>query len=707
MLVLSTRALYFLALPCCGTRYPAPIFSLLLESRPPRSFPWLESFMKYLFTGGGTGGHVYPALAIADEIRNQQEDAEFLYVGLKSKIEARVAPERGYPIRFVYSRPFPGYLSIWPLLRFGLSLGMGICKAILILLWFRPHIIVGTGGYVSAPILLAYGLLARVGLSRAKVFLYEPNARPGLLNRVVGRLGHRIGVAFEQAARWFDMKRVGVVGHPVRRQVIDVDRCQGRQTLGIEPEKKVVLVFGGSGGARTINEAIVEALPQLRQRADILVLHVTGRYRGTDYRAVDDTAQQLRQLGLDGDTADWYWRRDYMDDLHLAYGAADLVVCRGGAATLMEICACGLPALIAPLSGQTDDHQVANARRMEACGAARVLYQGVRWINGDIKPCLDSDNLARQILDLLADEPQRLAMGRIARAQPTLDSLELIKVELANLAAGLRPPPLNLDFPEPEEQLPEDPNALFRWVQKRLDEKDQGRQVTDPEWAYLQYQADRLLASTAWYEIPLGARNVGVKLAGCLQYRARLPLLLEVLQDRRPLGAWQRLWGGDYRHGGILRRNVVEFGLRFMGVADEPVEAALIRALAEDPYFEVRAAAARILGEQHAGSGAAEEALVKALDDRSGRVGIEAVKALGRIGQDPDLRNYLSRFYLHHNWQFRHAVVGALQGLLDRQVVAPEAIAADLEQILATSPYFKPEFPLKESLQALAERLRP
>ena len=663
--------------------------------------------MKYLLTGGGTGGHVYPALAIADEIRDQQDEAEFLYVGLKNKIEARVAPERGYPIRFVYSRPFPGYLSILPLLRFCLSLGVGICKAVLILLWFRPQIIIGTGGYVSAPILFAYGLLTRVGLSSAKVFLYEPNAHPGLLNRVVGRLGHRIGVAFEAAARWFDMKRVAVVGHPVRRQVLNVDRCQARRALDIGREKKVVLVFGGSGGARTINEAIVEALPQLRQGADILVLHVTGRYCGADYRAVDDTARHLRELGLDGDTSNWYRRRDYMDDLHLAYGAADLVVCRGGAATLMEICACGLPALIAPLSSPADDHQVANARRMEACGAAHVLYQGACWVDGAIKPCLDSGELARQVLELLGDDQQRLAMGRIARAQPMLDSLQLIKRELDNLAAGLRSPPINLDFPEPEEQLPSDPNELFRWIGKRLEETDQGRQLDAAEWAFLHYQADRLLVSTAWYEIPLGALNVGVKLVGCLQYRARLPLLLELLQDRQPLGPWGRLWGGDYRHGGILRRNVIEFGIRFMEAGGEEVEQALIRALKEDPYFEVRTAAARVLGEQYTGGGAVEAALVQALDDHSARVGIEAVKALGCIGRDPGLRDCLSRFYVHHNWQFRHAVVGALQGLLDRGVVSTECIAGDVEQILATSPYFKPEFPLKESLRALAERLRP
>ena len=153
--------------------------------------------MKYLLTGGGTGGHVYPALAIADEIRRREEEAEFLYVGLKNKLESWVVPGRGYPIKFVCSRPFPRSSAVLSYLVFCIILGLGVIKSLFILLKFRPHVIIGTGGYASAPVLFAYAVLSKIALSRAKVFVYEPNVHPGLLNQVVGGLAHRVGVAFE------------------------------------------------------------------------------------------------------------------------------------------------------------------------------------------------------------------------------------------------------------------------------------------------------------------------------------------------------------------------------------------------------------------------------------------------------------------------------------------------------------------------------
>ena len=186
--------------------------------------------MKYLLTGGGTGGHVYPALAIANEIRQTRTDAEFLYVGHRHKLESWVVPEQGYPIRFVRARPFPRTRSLVPLLRFACALAIGVVQGTFILLRYRPQIIISTGGFVSAPILFAHGAMEKIGLSCARVFLYEPNAYPGLLNQITGRLAQRIGVAFEQAGRWFDAERVAVVGYPVRRSFLNLDRlgCAGK-----------------------------------------------------------------------------------------------------------------------------------------------------------------------------------------------------------------------------------------------------------------------------------------------------------------------------------------------------------------------------------------------------------------------------------------------------------------------------------------------
>ena len=189
--------------------------------------------MKYLLTGGGTGGHVYPALAIANEIRQTRTDAEFLYVGHRDRLDAWVVPEQGYPIRFVRARSFPRTRSLVPLLRFAMrALRSGSFRG-------RSSSCATGPKLSSARVVLSVRqsssrmvLLAKVGLSRARVFIYEPNAYPGLLNQITGRLAQRIGVAFEQAGRWFDAKKVAVVGYPVRRSFLNLDRLARAGKIG-------------------------------------------------------------------------------------------------------------------------------------------------------------------------------------------------------------------------------------------------------------------------------------------------------------------------------------------------------------------------------------------------------------------------------------------------------------------------------------------
>ena len=661
--------------------------------------------MKYLLTGGGTGGHVYPALAIADEIRRHEKEAEFLYVGVRGRLEESIVPGRGYPIRYVRARPLPRAMAPWALARFVLALAWGILQASVLLLRWRPAVIVGTGGFASAPVLFAHSLLRRIGLSRAKSFIYEPNAFPGRLNKAVGRYANadRIGLAFEEAGRWFDMKRVAIVGCPVRRAFFETRRDEARRVLGIDDSRLVLLAFGGSGGSRVINEAVVDALPHLRQRDDLLVLHITGRQNGPEYRAVAETEAHLQRLGIEGDTAGWYRRFDYMEDIHQAYAAADMAICRGGASTLTEVCLCGLPALVVPLPTAAEDHQAINARELERLGAARVVYQEARWRDGRVDSHVDGGRLARIVLGLAEDPERRNRMGEAARSVPRRDSLALICNEIKGMVEGRRRVPLNLEFPDRPPAVPRDPNALLRYVRGRLEESGGIGHVEEREIDYWRYQADRLLCSEAWYEVPLGRRNVGIKLVGYLQYRRHLPLLLEVLADRRPVGWLQRLAGGDFRHAGILRRNAVEYGVRHLAVADAPVRQALLEALQNDPYFEVRAVAAQVLGELFEGDAGIEEALVRALDDRVAPVVVQAARALGNVGATPGIVEHLRRFYLHGDWKLRHEIVGCLTALLRRGVVRPEEIAGDLERILAASPYFRPTFPLQDSLRELAE----
>lgn len=667
--------------------------------------------MRYLLTGGGTGGHVYPALAVADELRRRDPEAQFLYVGVRGRLEESVVPARGYRLRFVRARPFPRSKSLLALIWFAMHLGLGILGAAFLLLRFRPHVIFGTGGFVSAPVMFACGALRKIGLCSSRLFVYSPDAQPGLLNQIAGRLADRVGVVFEQAARWFDMKRVAIVGFPVRRELLDLDRDAARISLGIPGDRFVVLAFGGSQGSRVINRAVVDALPHLHgRRGEIFVLHGTGRISSDGYDAVADTETDVAALGL-VDLDSWYRRYEYFDQIELAYAAADVVVCRGGMSTLTEVGVAGLPAIVVPLSTAAEDHQAVNARALERAGAARVLFEEAAW-GGDqdagVNLGVPGQNLAAVVVELLEAGSIRKDMATAARQLQRRDSLELILQEIDTLVQGRRARPLALEFPVSDSGPPADPNRLLHYVRNRLQEVGGVEGLCPRELAHLRYQADRYLASEGFYEIPLGRRNVGVKLVGMLHYEERIDLVLTLLGDRRPASALQRWAGGDYRHPGILRRNAIEFPLTTIGLdrCGAPARTAVLDALATDPYFEVRAAAARLLGAQvQPGDVEVEAALCAALVDRTDAVLVEVLCALGRMGIRPALLDLLRPFYVHHDWRCRQETVHALDRLLERGVLRSEEVAADIEQILSTSPNFEPIFPLKNSLESLALRI--
>ena len=245
----------------------------------------------------------------------------------------------------------------------------------------------------------------------------------------------------------------------------------------------------------------------------------------------------------------------------------------------------------------------------------------------------------------------------------------------------------------------------MRWVRNCVDQAGGLELLSERDVAYMRYQADRLLVSRGWCEIPLGRRNVGIKLVGLLNYQAQRNLLLEVLSDRTPIAALPRLVGGDYYHGGILRRNVVEWGVSLLGVADDRTRDTLQRALVEDPYFEVRAAAARLLGQCANCNSSTEQVLIKALKDASPAVVVEALGALGNIATSSQIIAHMKPFFQHVNWQFRQGVVSALARGVERGVLVPQEVAREIKHILTSSPHFRPTYELSESLRSLARQV--
>ncbi|RPJ76057.1 MAG: hypothetical protein EHM24_03045 [Acidobacteria bacterium] len=398
--------------------------------------------IRVLLTGGGTAGHVNPALAIGRALAG--EATRLLYVGVRGRAEAAVVPREGLPIRFVRASGYPGTRPSAALLRFLLNTFVGSVQAVFILLSFRPEVIVGTGGYASAPVMFAAAVLRRLRLCRARVFVHEQNAAPGKLNLLVGRLADKVFVTFPETLPAFPGNAV-LSGYPLRRRIAAVTKDEAATGLDFQvpPGRRVVFAFGGSQGARTINRAVVDALRYLLPcRDQIFIIHGTGLAR-PGYEAARDVDDRLASLYSEDERreiASFYVSRPYFYQIEHVYAVADLVVARAGAGSLYELASLGLPAIVIPKANLPGDHQVMNARAMARCGGARVLYEEtVLAPNGDIMEQVDGRVLADSILMLLLDDAGRGEMGRRSRAFLQHDALAVIeRVIRGELEGGSR-----------------------------------------------------------------------------------------------------------------------------------------------------------------------------------------------------------------------------------------------------------------------------
>ncbi len=331
-----------------------------------------EARVRIALAGGGTGGHVYPALAISEIARRRLGDVELLFLGVRGRAEEHIVPAAGVPIRYVSGRPLGA--SPLALARFGGALARGCVQAAKVLREFDPHLVVSTGGYSSAPSVLAAAALRSLR-GRPSILVHEQNAAPGRANRLAGRVADRVLTSFEASGRCFPSSSVIHSGYPVRGSITATDPRAARSALGIGPDAFVVLAFGGSGGARSINRAVAGDLPEILSDQSMHVVHGTGRYFASDYDPQKDTSGIVDSLGLSMGELARYHPMAYIEDMGIAYSAADLVVCRAGAGTLAEIQRAGLPALLVPKIGLPHEHQLANARDMQERGAARLILE--------------------------------------------------------------------------------------------------------------------------------------------------------------------------------------------------------------------------------------------------------------------------------------------------------------------------------------------
>lgn len=364
--------------------------------------------MKILIAGGGTGGHVFPGIAVAEEIKRQRRDCQVVFVGTRGGLEATAVPEAGFKIRFMLSSGFhrrqwwrwPGAVIIN---------AIGLFQAVWIVLSENPKVVLGTGGYVSAPLSLAAKLMGR------PLVLQEQNSIPGLANRVLARVADEVHLSFLEARGWFSRKdHLKITGNPVRAHILSGDRDAAMREFQLQPGRPTVFVFGGSLGAKRINEAAIDTLRRLKGRVDVQFILQTGRPDFERVRAL------VQAEGLPATVL------AFVKQIHMAYAVADLVVCRSGAMTLAEIAVCGLPSVLVPYPFAAHNHQEVNAANLVDRGAAVCILDAE----------LTGERLAKEVAHLLADRPALSRMSANARLFARPDAASRLARTLIRFAEG-------------------------------------------------------------------------------------------------------------------------------------------------------------------------------------------------------------------------------------------------------------------------------
>ena len=344
--------------------------------------------MKVIIAGGGTGGHVFPAISIAEEILRRNGGNEVLFVGTDQGIEKRILPEMGYRVEFINSRGIVGK-SFFQKVAAMISILGAMLSSLRILRDFRPDAVIGVGGYASGPTLLC------AAMSSIPTAICEQNCVPGLANRILSRFVGKIFITFEESKEHLPAEKTVLTGNPIRR-----DLARGaaeKKTRQNAPRN--VFVLGGSQGARKLNEIVPLSLGKLDERVN--VTHQTGEAQAESVR------ETYRQLGISAEVF------GFTDDMSRVYEKTDLVICRAGSGTLSEITAFGIPSILVPLPSSTHDHQLKNAKVLESNAAAVVIEEkelSVEGLCAVMEKTLEQTTLGR-----MAENSKKLARPHAAR----------------------------------------------------------------------------------------------------------------------------------------------------------------------------------------------------------------------------------------------------------------------------------------------------
>jgi UDP-N-acetylglucosamine--N-acetylmuramyl-(pentapeptide) pyrophosphoryl-undecaprenol N-acetylglucosamine transferase len=345
--------------------------------------------MRVVLTGGGTGGHIYPALAIGKQLERETPDTEVLYIGTANGLESRIVPDAGFAFESIEIAGFRRKLSL-DNVKTVMKFIRGVRRSKQLLRQFKPDAVIGTGGYVCGPVVYA---AAKLGIP---TLIHEQNVIPGLTNKFLSRYADVVAISFEESASYFTShSNVIHTGNPCATNVLRANRANGYAALGIKPDTRIVLIVGGSRGAKALNDAMTAMIPMLDALPDVHFVFVTGEsyYEQTVKKVGSATALGGRLHIL-----------PYLHNMPEVLAATSLIVSRSGASSLAEITALGVPAILIPSPNVTNNHQEPNARSLENAGAAVMLLEKE----------LTGATLMAHISSIMNDQGKLEAMGAAA-----------------------------------------------------------------------------------------------------------------------------------------------------------------------------------------------------------------------------------------------------------------------------------------------------
>lgn len=358
---------------------------------------------KVILAGGKTGGHIFPAIAMAEEFKRRFPESKVIFVGTKDGLESKIVPKHDFKLIFICARGLKRKISLRNLMLPCYVL-KSLCQSLRILNQERPDLVVGTGGYVSFPVVLS----AR--LKNIPSLIQEQNSYPGVSTRLLAFLVNRVCLSYLSSMNYFLTKRkLKIIGNPVRAEIVSANRYEALRKFNLNPSKKTIFIFGGSQGAHAINQAVLESLDFLSENWQLL--WQTGE---SDLAFITEKVNEKKiKCAV----------FPFIEDMRSAYAASDLVISRAGALTLAEICACGKPSLLIPYPFATADHQRYNAEALQREGAAEMVLQK------DLTPAL----LAGKLSSLLFDEERLKRMAEQSKKMGKPDATSLLVNEMEKL----------------------------------------------------------------------------------------------------------------------------------------------------------------------------------------------------------------------------------------------------------------------------------